>query len=234
MKEGKKHRSAKEKVDSQKTYTLEEAVALAVQLKHAKFDETVDLAMRLGVDPKHADQMVRGSVVLPHGTGKTIRVLAIAKGEKEAEARAAGADFVGAEDMVEKIQGGWLDFDALVATPDTMGLVGRLGKVLGPRGLMPSPKTGSVTMDIAKAVSDLKAGKVEYRVDRAGNVHSVVGNSSFPVPKLIENAKALIDAVLRARPAAAKGQYVKKVALSTTMGPGIRVDHSKMTTEVAH
>lgn len=234
MKEGKKHRSAKEKVDSQKTYTLEEAVALAVQLKHAKFDETVDVAMRLGVDPKHADQMVRGSVVLPHGTGKTIRVLAIAKGEKEAEARAAGADFVGAEDMVEKIQGGWLDFDALVATPDTMGLVGRLGKVLGPRGLMPSPKTGSVTMDIAKAVSDLKAGKVEYRVDRAGNVHSVVGKASFPVPKLIENAKALIDAVLRARPAAAKGQYVKKVALSTTMGPGIRVDHSKMTTESAH
>jgi large subunit ribosomal protein L1 len=234
MKEGKKHRAAREKVDGQKMYGLDEAVAMAVKLKHAKFDETVDVAMRLGVDPKHADQMVRGSVVLPHGTGKTIRVLAIAKGEKEAEARAAGADFVGAEDMVEKIQGGWLDFDALVATPDTMGLVGRLGKVLGPRGLMPSPKTGSVTMDIAKAVSDLKAGKVEYRVDRAGNIHSIVGKSSFPIPNLIENAKVLIDAVVRARPAAAKGQYVKRIALSTTMGPGIHVDHTKMMTEVQH
>lgn len=234
MKEGKKQRAAKEKVDAQKAYTLDEAVALAVQLKHAKFDETVDVAMRLGVDPKHADQLVRGSVVLPHGTGKTIRVLAIAKGEKEAEAKAAGADFVGAEDMVEKIQGGWLDFDAMVATPDTMGLVGRLGKVLGPRGLMPSPKTGSVTMDIGKAVADLKAGKVEYRVDRAGNVHSIVGKSSFPVPKLIENAKVLIDAVVKARPAAAKGQYVKRIALSTTMGPGIRVDHTKMGTEAVH
>jgi len=234
MKEGKKHRSAKEKIDSQKAYTLDEAVTMAVQVKHAKFDETVDLAMRLGVDPKHADQLVRGSVVLPHGTGKTIRVLAIAKGDKEAEARAAGADFVGAEDMVEKIQGGWLDFDAMVATPDTMGLVGRLGKVLGPRGLMPSPKTGSVTMDIGKAVSDLKAGKVEYRVDRAGNIHSIVGKSSFPVPKLIENAKVLIDAVIKARPAAAKGQYVKRIALSTTMGPGIRIDHTKMGTEAVH
>ncbi len=234
MKEGKKHRSAKEKIDSQKAYTLDEAVTMAVQVKHAKFDETVDLAMRLGVDPKHADQLVRGSVVLPHGTGKTIRVLAIAKGDKEAEARAAGADFVGAADMVEKIQGGWLDFDAMVATPDTMGLVGRLGKVLGPRGLMPSPKTGSVTMDIGKAVSDLKAGKVEYRVDRAGNIHSIVGKSSFPVPKLIENAKVLIDAVIKARPAAAKGQYVKRIALSTTMGPGIRIDHTKMGTETVH
>lgn len=234
MKEGKEHRTAKEKVDAERAYTLDEAVALAVQLKHAKFDETVDLAMRLGVDPKHADQLVRGSIVLPHGTGKTIRVLAIAKGEKEAEARAAGADFVGAEDMVEKIQAGWLDFDAMVATPDTMGLVGRLGKVLGPRGLMPSPKTGSVTMDIGKAVSDLKAGKVEYRVDRAGNIHSIVGKSSFPIPNLVENAKVLIDAVIKARPAAAKGQYVKRIALSTTMGPGIKVDHAKMGTEAVH
>lgn len=234
MKQGKKHVAAKKKIEDQKLYGLEEAVTLALQLKHAKFDETLDLAMRLGVDPKHADQLVRGSIVLPHGTGKTIRVLAIAKGEKEAEARAAGADFVGAEDMVEKIQGGWLDFDALVATPDTMGLVGRLGKVLGPRGLMPSPKTGSVTMDIGKAVSDLKAGKVEYRVDRAGNIHSIVGKSSFPVPNLVENAKVLIDAVVRARPAAAKGQYVKRISVSTTMGPGIHVDHTHITTEAAH
>lgn len=234
MRVGKKQRAAKEKVDSRKLYALEDAVAMAVQLKHTKFDETLDLAMRLGVDPKHADQMVRGSVVLPHGTGKTIRVLAIAKGEKEAEARAAGADFVGAEDMVEKIQGGWLDFDALVATPDVMGLVGRLGKVLGPRGLMPSPKTGSVTMDIGRAVSELKAGKVEYRVDKAGNVHSVVGKSSFPVPKLIENTRALIDAVVKARPVAAKGQYVRRIALSTTMGPGIHIDHDKLLADMQH
>ena len=231
MKIGKKHREAQSKVDREKLYGLDDAVKMAVQLKHTRFDESLDVAMRLGVDPKHADQLVRGSIVLPHGTGKTIRVLAIAKGEKEAEARAAGADIVGAEDVVERIQQGWTDFDAVVATPDVMGLVGRLGKVLGPRGLMPSPKTGGVTMDIAKAVGDLKAGKVEYRVDRAGNVHSAIGKSSFPVEKLIENARAFIDAVIRARPAAAKGQYVKRIALSTTMGPGIRVDHGKFTSE---
>lgn len=233
MKIGKKHREALSKVDREKLYGLDDAVKMAVQLKHTKFDESLDVAMRLGVDPKHADQMVRGSIVLPHGTGKSIRVLAIAKGEKEAEARAAGADIVGAEDVVERIQQGWTDFDAVVATPDVMGLVGRLGKVLGPRGLMPSPKTGGVTMDIGKAVADLKAGKVEYRVDRAGNIHSAVGKSSFPVEKLIENTRTFIDAVVRARPAAAKGQYVKRIALSTTMGPGIRVDHGKFASDVS-
>jgi len=222
-KTGKRFGAASSAVPQGTKFLPDEAVKLVKELATAKFDETVDVATRLGVDPRKADQLVRGTVVLPHGTGKTVRVLVIAQGPKEAEAREAGADFVGVE-FVEKIQGGWLDFDALVATPDTMGLVGRLGKVLGPRGLMPSPKTGSVTMDIGKAVSDLKAGKVEYRVDRAGNIHSIVGKSSFPIPKLVENAQVLIDAVVKARPAAAKGQYVKRIALSTTMGPGIKVD----------
>ncbi|MBI3872516.1 MAG: 50S ribosomal protein L1 [candidate division Zixibacteria bacterium] len=234
MKEGKKQKAAKAQVDPQKQYPLEEAVALASQLKHTRFDESMDIAMRLGVDPKHADQMVRGSVVLPNGTGKAVRVLALTKGEKEAEAKAAGADYVGCDEYVQKIQEGWLEFDALVATPDVMGQVGRLGKILGPRGLMPSPKTGSVTMDIGKAVSDLKAGKVEYRVDKAGNIHSVVGKSSFPVDKLIENARVFIDAVVRAKPAAAKGQYVRRVAISTTMGPGIKVDHGRMVADTKH
>jgi len=228
MKIGKKHRDAKSKIDRAATLPLEEAIDLALNVRHAKFDESVDVAMRLGVDPKHADQIVRGTVILPHGTGKTIRVLALTKGEKEAEAREAGADYVGADEFVQKIQEGWLDFDAVVATPDVMGQVGRLGKVLGPRGLMPSPKTGGVTMDIGKAVSDLKAGKVEYRVDRAGNVHSLVGKASFGRDKLITNARAFIDAVMRARPPAAKGQYVRHVSVSTTMGPGVPVDHSRL------
>jgi large subunit ribosomal protein L1 len=231
MKEGKKQRAAKGKIERQTLYALEQAITLACDVKHAQFDESLDVAMRLGVDPKHADQMVRGSVVLPHGTGKTIRVLALTKGDKEAEAKAAGADYVGGDEYVQKIQEGWLEFDAMVATPDVMGMVGRLGKILGPRGLMPSPKTGSVTMDIGKAVTDLKAGKVEYRVDRAGNIHSAVGKSSFGVQKLVENARAFIDAVIRAKPAAAKGQYVKRVAVSTTMGPGIKVDHNPLVNE---
>jgi large subunit ribosomal protein L1 len=232
MKTGKKHLQAKSKVSREKTYSLNEAVALALELRHAKFDESLEVAMRLGVDPKHADQIVRGTVILPHGTGKTIRVLALTKGEKEAEARAAGADFVGCDEFVQKIQEGWLDFDAIVATPDVMGQVGRLGKVLGPRGLMPSPKTGSVTMDIAKAVSDLKAGKVEYRVDRAGNIHSAVGKAGFGQEKLAVNARAFIDAVIRAKPAASKGQYVRTVTLCTTMGPGIKIDFSRLVADL--
>ncbi|HUU45363.1 MAG TPA: 50S ribosomal protein L1 [Acidobacteriota bacterium] len=232
MKVGKKHKTAKEKVDSQKLYPLEEAVALARDVKHAKFDESLEIAMRLGVDPKHADQMVRGSVVLPHGTGRTIRVLALTKGEKEAEAREAGADHVGCDDFVQKIQEGWLEFDAVVATPDVMSQVGRLGKILGPRGLMPSPKTGGVTMEIGKAVRDLKAGKVEFRVDKAGNVHSSLGKTSFEMEQLVANARSFIESVIRARPSAAKGQYVKRIALSTTMGPGIKVDHAPLVAEL--
>jgi large subunit ribosomal protein L1 len=207
-------------------------VALALNTRYAKFDESVDVAMRLGVNPKHADQIVRGTVVLPHGTGKTIRVLALTKGEKEAEAREAGADYVGSDEYIEKIQQGWLEFDAVVATPDVMSQVGRLGKILGPRGLMPSPKTGGVTMEIGKAVSDLKGGKVEYRVDRAGNVHGLVGKTSFEPDRLIENAQAFIGAVVRAKPAAAKGQYVCNVSISTTMGPGIKIDHSRLMAEM--
>ncbi len=228
MKVGKKHREAKSKVDRSTALPLEDALDLALNVRHAKFDESVDVAMRLGVDPKHADQIVRGTVILPHGTGKTVRVLALTKGEKETEARDAGADYVGADEFVQKIQGGWLEFDAVVATPDVMGQVGRLGKILGPRGLMPSPKTGAVTMDIGKAVSDLKGGKVEFRVDRAGNIHGLVGKSSFDKDKLLANARAFIDAVVRAKPIAAKGQYVRNVAISTTMGPGVRVDHARL------
>lgn len=232
MKTGKKHLQARSKVSREKSYGLDEAVGLALDVRHAKFDESLEVAMRLGVDPKHADQIVRGTVILPHGTGKSVRVLALTKGEKEAEARAAGADYVGCDEFVQKIQEGWLDFDAIVATPDVMGQVGRLGKVLGPRGLMPSPKTGSVTMDIAKAVSDLKAGKVEYRVDRAGNIHSAVGKAGFGAAKLSVNARAFIDAVIRAKPAASKGQYVRNVSISTTMGPGIKVDYSRLVADL--
>jgi large subunit ribosomal protein L1 len=210
---------------------LDEAVALALKVRYAKFDESLDVAMRLGVDPKHADQIVRGTVLLPHGTGKSVRVLALTKGEKVAEATAAGADYVGSDEYIEKIQQGWLEFDAVVATPDVMGQVGRLGKILGPRGLMPSPKTGAVTMDIAKAVSDLKGGKVEYRVDRAGNVHGLVGKVSFNAEKLVENARTFIDAVIKAKPAASKGQYVRNVSISTTLGPGVKVDHSRLVSE---
>jgi large subunit ribosomal protein L1 len=221
---GKAYAKALEKVDQTKEYAVEDAVELARAVAPAKFDETVELAVRLGVNPKHADQMVRGAVVLPHGTGKSVRVLVFAKGEKEREAREAGADFVGAEDMVEKIQGGWLDFDTAVATPDLMGQVGRLGKVLGPRGLMPNPKVGTVTFDVTRAVREVKAGKVEFRVDKAGNIHVPVGKKSFPADRLAANANAILEALVKAKPAGAKGQYLRSITVSTTMGPGIRVD----------
>jgi large subunit ribosomal protein L1 len=207
-----------------KTYSVEEAVGLAKRVAWVKFDESVDLAVRLGVNPKHADQMVRGAVLLPHGTGKAIRVLVFAKGEKEREAREAGADLVGAEDFVEKIQGGWLEFDTAVATPDLMGQVGRLGKILGPRGLMPNPKVGTVTFDVGRAVRELKAGKVEFKVDKAGNVHVPVGKKSFAAENLAVNAYAILEALVKAKPVAAKGQYFRSITVATTMGPGMPVD----------
>jgi large subunit ribosomal protein L1 len=222
-KAGKKFTAAKTQVGDRQ-YSLDEAVPLAQKVKFAKFDETVELAFRLGVDPKHADQMVRGTVVLPHGLGKTKKVLAIAGGEKQKEAQDAGADIVAGEEIVEKIQGGFMDFEAVVATPDMMKSVGRLGKVLGPRGLMPNPKTGTVTFDIGKAVREIKAGKVEFRVDKTGIVHAPVGKSSFPTQNLLQNAHALVDAIVKAKPAAAKGKYLKSLVLSTTMGPAIKVD----------
>jgi len=222
---GKKYREATKKIDREKRYLLEEAVKLVTDTKLAKFDETVEVAVRLGVDPRQADQNVRGTVVLPHGTGKTERVLVIAKGEKEREASEAGADFVGGDEIIKKIQEeSWLDFDRVIATPDMMGQVGRIGKILGPRGLMPNPKVGTVTFDIAKAVSEVKAGKVDYRVDKAGVVHARIGKLSFGEQKLLDNAHALLSAILRAKPASAKGNYIKSVALSSTMGPGVRVD----------
>ena len=221
---GKKYEAAKAKIDSAKTYELTEGFDLVPETKCAKFDETVEISGRLGVDPKHPEQMVRGTVVLPHGTGKTVRVLVFAKGEKEVEAKDAGADFIGAEDMIEKVTKGWLDFDAIVATPDMMGAVGNLGKVLGPRGLMPNPKLGTVTFDVRKAVSDLKAGKVEFRVDKQGNIHVPVGKASFGGQKLRENFLSLMDAIVKAKPASSKGAYVRSLFVSTTMGPSIRLD----------
>lgn len=223
-KRGKKYREVRSKVDRLKRHTLDEALALLPETCWAKFDESVDLAVNLGVNPAHADQMVRGTVVLPHGTGKTVRVLVFAKGEKEKEAREAGADHVGAEDLVEKIQGGWLEFDKAVATPDLMGLVGRLGRVLGPRGLMPNPKTNTVTQDVATAVQELKAGRVEYRVEKTGIVHLPVGRKSFSAQQLRENIDAVMDSLVKAKPSSAKGAYVRAVALSSTMGPGIKID----------
>jgi large subunit ribosomal protein L1 len=223
--QSKGYRSAVTKIDRQRKYSLPEAVGLARGTARAKFDETVELAMRIGVDPRKADQNVRGTVVLPHGTGKAVRVAVFAKGDKAREAEAAGADVVGAEDLVKRIsEEGWTEFDKAVATPDMMGMVGRLGKILGPRGLMPNPKVGTVTMDVGRAVQELKGGKVEYRVDRAGNVHVPVGKVSFSEQQLLENANALLESVIRAKPAAAKGAYILNVAVSTTMGPGIRVD----------
>src|SRR5574341_2564619 len=220
---GKKYAKAREAVKAKPQYALPEAVAAVAKAAFAKFDETVELAMRLGVDPKHADQMVRGTVILPHGLGgRAKRVLVIASGEKLKEGQDAGADYVGGEDMVNKIQSEqWLDFDAVVATPDMMKSVGKLGKILGPRGLMPNPKTGTVTFDVAKAVREIKAGKVEYRVDKGAVIHTPVGRISFDAPKLVDNAKALIAAVVRAKPPAAKGRYIKKITLTSTMGPGI-------------
>ena len=220
---GKKYENAAKQVDK-KNYPLEDAVALLKKVAFAKFNETVEVSIKLGVDPKHADQMVRGTVVLPNGLGKSKRVIVIASGEKVKEARDAGADEVGGDDIVERIAGGWMDFDAVVATPDMMRSVGKLGKILGPRGLMPNPKTGTVTFEVGRAVKEIKAGKVEFRVDKTAIVHAPVGKVSFGPDKLLENAKTLIDSVLKAKPAASKGRYVKSIALSSTMGPGVRVD----------
>jgi large subunit ribosomal protein L1 len=210
--------------DAEKSYPVEDALGLVKKFPGAKFDETVDMSLRLGVDPKHADQMVRGAIVLPNGIGKAVRVAVFAKGEKEREARDAGADVVGAEDLVERIQGGWMEFDSTIATPDLMGQVGRLGKVLGPRGLMPNPKLGTVTFDVGRAVREAKAGKVEFRVDKAGNVHVPVGKKSFALEQLAQNAMALLEAIVRAKPSASKGQYLRSITLSSTMGPGVHVD----------
>jgi large subunit ribosomal protein L1 len=227
---GKKYREAAKHIDQEKRYSLEEALRLVVGNKVAKFDETVELAVRLNVDPRQADQNVRGTVVLPNGTGRVARVLVLAKGEKEREAREAGADFVGGDDIIKRIQEeNWLDFDRVIATPDIMGSVGRIGKILGPRGLMPNPRVGTVTFDIAKAVAEVKAGKVDYRVDKAGVVHARIGKLSFGEGKLSENAHALIDAMVRAKPSSAKGNYIKSVAVSATMGPGVRVDPATVT-----
>src|SRR6476619_1543965 len=223
-KRGKKFAAARAAIPIDRRYSIEDAVPLLQKVKFAKFDETVELALRLGVDPKHADQMVRGTVVLPHGLGRRKRVLAIAAGDKQKEASDAGADVVGGEEIVDKIQGGWMEFDAVVATPDMMRAVGKLGKVLGPRGLMPNPKTGTVTPNIAQAVREIKAGKVEFRVDKTGIVHAPLGKTSFPTQSLIDNAHALVDSVVKAKPAAAKGKYLKSVTVSSTMGPGVTID----------
>jgi large subunit ribosomal protein L1 len=221
---GKKKIEAREKIDRSKKYNLEEGLQTLLSASYAKFDESVDVAVKLGVDPRHADQMVRGTCVLPHGTGKTVRVLAFAKGEKEKEAEDAGADYVGGEDLAKKIQDGWIDFDKAVATPDMMGVVGKLGKILGPRGMMPNPKVGTVTFDIGRAVSELKGGKVEFRVEKAGIVHVPVGRVSFGVEKLSENFKSLIESIVRLKPSASKGVYLRGVSISTTMGPGLKLD----------
>jgi len=223
-KRGKKYIEARQRIEVGKRYPVQEAVSLVVGTARAKFDETVDAAIRLGVNPAHADQMVRGSVVLPHGLGKSVRVLVFAKGEKEREALEAGADVVGSDDIVEKIKGGWLDFDRVIATPDMMGSVGKLGKILGPRGLMPNPKVGTVTFDVGKAVQELKAGKVEFRVEKAGIVHCPIGKASFGAEKLTDNFLALLEMVLKLKPASSKGLYIRSVSLSTVMGPGAKVD----------
>lgn len=224
MRHGKKYNAAKEKAVVKPAYSLSEAVEKIKEVKYAKFDESVEMSFRLGVDPRKADQMVRGTVALPNGTGKKIRVLVITKGEKQQEAKDAGADMVGAEEYLEKIQGGWTDIDAIIATPDMMGQLGRLGKVLGPRGLMPNPKTGTVTNDVAKAVKELKAGRIEYRVDKTGNVMASVGKTSFEANAITENAAALADAILRARPSTAKGTYLRNASICSTMGPGFKLD----------
>jgi large subunit ribosomal protein L1 len=221
---GKKYEEAKKRIDRNKRYDLEMGIQILKETAKAKFDESVDMAIRLGVNPKHSDQMVRGTVALPHGVGKAVRVLVFAKGEKEKEARDAGADFVGADDLVEKITGGWTDFDKAIATPDMMGTVGRLGKILGPRGLMPNPKVGTVTFEVSRAVKELKAGRVEFKVEKTGIVHTSVGKASFAPEKLKENVLALMDVIIRAKPASSKGTYLKSVAISTTMGPGIKLD----------
>jgi large subunit ribosomal protein L1 len=233
-KRGKKFTAARAQVAVDRSYTILDAIPLVQKVKFAKFDETVELTLRLGVDPKHADQMVRGTVVLPHGLGRTKRVLAIANGEKQREAQEAGADIVAGEEVVEKIMGGWVDFDAVVATPDMMRAVGRLGKVLGPRGLMPNPKTGTVSIDIGRAVREIKAGKVEFRVDKTGIIHAPVGKTSFASDSLVANAQALVDSIVKAKPAAAKGKYLKSVTVSSTMGPGVKIDTTHLDLVVKH
>ena len=229
---GKNYKEAKAKVDRTQDYALDDAITLIKELSTAKFDETVDICVRLGVDPRKADQMVRGAVVLPNGLGKDVRVLVFAKGEKALEATTAGADFVGAEDLVEKIQGGWFDFDTAIATPDMMGTVGKIGKLLGPRSLMPNPKVGTVTFDLARAVEEAKSGKVEYRVEKAGIIHAPVGKVSFDVEKLRGNILALVDALVKAKPSTAKGTYLTKVSISSTMGPGMTLDIPELQTLV--
>jgi large subunit ribosomal protein L1 len=224
MPTGKKHKEAKAAIDRMRAYAIDEAIALVQKTRYAKFDETVEIAIRLGVDPRKADQMVRGAVVLPNGLGKDVRVLVFAKGEKVQEAREAGADHIGAEDLVARIQEGWFDFDTAIATPDMMGMVGKIGKLLGPRGLMPNPKVGTVTFDIGRAVQEAKSGKVEYRVEKAGIVHAPVGKVSFAADKLQENIISLVDALIKAKPSASKGIYLKKVSIASTMGPGVNVD----------
>lgn len=223
MKRGKNYRNAKEKIPG-KTHSLQEAIQLLKDNAYAQFDETVEISVRLGVDPRHADQIVRGTIILPHGTGKKIKVLVLTKGEKEKEAQEAGADMVGADEYIEKISQGWANVDVIVATPDMMGSVGRLGKILGPKGLMPNPKSGTMTFDVAKAVKEIKAGRVEYRVDKSGNIGVPVGKVSFPQESLLDNAKVFLGAIIRARPAAAKGAYLKNASISSTMGPGIKLD----------
>ena len=232
MKRGKKYNAAAEKVDSLKYYTLEEAVPILKQFVTAKFDETVELSANLGVDPRHADQQVRGTVVLPHGTGKKVRVLVLARGEKEKEASEAGADHVGADEYIPKLREGWMDIDVIIATPDLMGEVGKLGRVLGPKGLMPNPKSGTVTFDVAKAVKEVKAGKIEYRVDKGSNIHVPVGKMSFGADQLLENVRVLVIELLRVKPASAKGKYLKSLSLSPTMGPSIKLDTQQVISAV--
>lgn len=226
---GKRYKAALSRIDRRAQYSIEEAISLLKEMPAPKFDQTVEMAMRLGVDPRQADQQIRGTVMLPHGLGKKIRVIVFAKGEQAAAAEAAGADVVGADDLAERINGGWTDFDVAIAAPDMMSVVGRLGRILGPRGLMPNPKSGTVTPDVARAVAEARAGRVEYRADRNGNVHAPVGRISFDEDLLIENARTLFDTILRARPSSAKGQYVRSATLATTMGPGVRIDRSSAT-----
>lgn len=229
-KRGKKFIESAMRIDRNRTYDFAEALKFALDMSYARFDECIDVAVRLGVDPRHADQMVRGSVMLPNGTGKEVKVLVFAKGEKETEAREAGADFVGNDDLLEKIKKGWLEFDKAVATPDMMGAVGRIGKILGPRGLMPNAKTGTVTFEVASAVKDLKAGKIDFKVERAGIVHASVGKVSFGVEKLLENLTSFLDTIIRLKPASSKGTYLKGISVSSTMGPGIKIDPAHVKT----